>query len=141
MRIAIASDHAGLELKEEIKSFLKERSHSVRDLGPFSEASVDYPDFAKKVARLVASKKFPKGILVCGSGIGMSIAANRSKGVRAAACESLYTAKMSRMHNDSNILCIGARILTVKKALDIVKTWLLTGFEGGRHKRRVKKLG
>ncbi len=141
MKIAIASDHAGIKLKEEIKSFLKQKKHIVRDLGPYSEDSVDYPDFAKKTARLVSLKKIPKAILVCGSGIGMSIAANRFKGVRAAACESPYTAKMSRLHNDSNVLCIGARILSEKKALNVVNIWLSTGFEGGRHKRRVKKLG
>ena len=142
MKIAIASDHAGYKLKEDIKVFLKSKKHSVKDLGPYSgDFSVDYPDFARKTARLVTSKKVSRAILVCGSGIGMSIAANRFKGVRAASCESPYTAKMCRMHNDANILCLGARILPPKEALKIVRVWLSSDFEGGRHKRRVKKLG
>lgn len=142
MKIALASDHAGVKLKEEIKAFLEGKRHVVRDLGPYSgDYSVDYPDFAKKAALLVASKKVSKAILICGSGIGMSIAANRFKGVRAASCESPYTAKMCRLHNDANVLCIGARILPKKNALKIIDTWLSTEFEGGRHKRRVRKLG
>ena len=140
MKIAIASDHAGFVLKEEVKSFLKRKKYTVKDLGSYSEESVDYPDYAKKTARFVSSKKVSKGILICGSGIGMSIAANRFKGVRAAACESPYTAKMSRLHNDANILCLGARILPVKKALKLIEIWLSTKFEGGRHKRRIRKL-
>lgn len=142
MKIALASDHAGVKLKEEVKNFLERKKHIVRDLGPYcQDYSVDYPDFAKKAARMVSSKKVSRGILICGSGIGMSIAANRFKGVRAAACESSYTTRMSRLHNDANILCIGARILPKKRALKIIDIWLSTGFEGGRHKKRVRKLG
>jgi RpiB/LacA/LacB family sugar-phosphate isomerase len=142
MKIAIASDHAGFELKQEIIRSLKAKKHSVKDLGPYSgDFSVDYPDFARKAARLVASKKVSKAILICGSGIGMSIAANRFKGVRAASCESPYTAKMCRLHNDANVLCIGARILSKKKASQIADIWLSTAFEGGRHRKRVRKLG
>ncbi|MFA5104740.1 MAG: ribose 5-phosphate isomerase B [Candidatus Margulisiibacteriota bacterium] len=141
MKVAIASDHAGFKLKEEVKSFLKKKKYIIKDLGAYcDDYSVDYPDYAKKTARLVSSKKVPKGILICGSGIGMSIAANRFKGIRAAACESMYTAKMCRKHNDANILCLGARILPKEMALKIVDVWISTKFEGGRHKRRVRKL-
>lgn len=141
MKIAIGSDHAGFTLKEDIKQYLRKKRYVLTDFGAFSEESVDYPVFAQKVAKALASKKAVKGILICGSGIGMSMAANKIKGVRAASCESIYTAKMSRKHNDANVLCIGSRILSKKKALQIVDAWLRTEFEGGRHLRRVKKIG
>ncbi|MCX5749354.1 MAG: ribose 5-phosphate isomerase B [Candidatus Saganbacteria bacterium] len=141
MKIAIASDHAGFDLKEKIKTFLLKKKIRVRDYGTFSLGPVDYPVYAKKAALSVSSKKADRGILVCGSGIGMSMAANKVKKIRAAACESFHTAKMSRKHNDSNVLCLGARLLSAKKALKIVDIWLKTGFEGGRHLRRVRLLG
>jgi len=140
MKIAIGSDHAGFVLKNEISGYLRAKRHKVIDLGAFSEDRVDYPDYAKKVAKTVASKKADMGILVCGSGIGMSMSANKVKGIRAAVCESIYTAKMSRMHNDANILCLGARILPKKKAFAIIDLWLKTSFEGGRHIKRVRKI-
>lgn len=141
MRITIASDHAGYKLKEGIKKYLINKHFKVLDLGTFSEESVDYPGYAKKAAKVVASGEAEKAILVCGSGVGMSMAANKIRNIRAASCESLYTAKMSRMHNDSNVLCLGSRILSKAKALNIVEIWLRTDFEGGRHLRRVKKIG
>lgn len=141
MKIALASDHAGFLLKGKIKSFLRKKGHVITDTGCFSEERCDYPDFAKKAARLVANKKTQRAVLVCGSGLGMSMAANKIKGIRAAACESLYTAKMSRAHNDSNVLCLGSRILDFTKAKKIISAWLDTSFEGGRHAGRVRKIG
>lgn len=141
MKIVIGSDHAGFVLKEEIRGHLDKKRIKWADLGAYSEDSVDYPDVANKLAKLVASKKADRGILICGSGIGMSMTANKVKGIRAAACESVYTAKMSRLHNDSNILCLGARLLNKRTALKLVGIWLDTKFEGGRHLRRVKKIG
>jgi len=142
MIIAIGSDHAGFLLKEEIKRYLSKRNISVIDVGASSnDISVDYPDFANKVSKLILSKKADKGILVCGTGIGMSIGANRHKKIRAALCYDIYTAKMARMHNDANVLCIGARTTEPKTAKKIVGIFLSTDFEGGRHKKRVRKLG
>lgn len=139
MKIAVGSDHAGFELKNKIIKFLQ-KEHQVKDFGCFSSDSVDYPDFAKVVARKVAAKEFDRGILICGTGIGMCITANRFKGVRAALCYNLEIAKLSRQHNDGNILCLGARTLNPQQALGMVKVWLSTPFEGGRHLRRIKKI-
>ena len=141
MKIVIGSDHGGYKLKEEIKAYLKRRKISFKDLGAYSEESVDYPDTGKKVAKAVASKKGKFGILVCGTGLGMSMVANKVKGIRAALCHNVYTAKMSRAHNDANILCLGGRVLKKALALKIVDAFLQTQFEGGRHLRRVKKIG
>ena len=141
MKISIGADHGGFKLKEEIKDHLKKRKIAFKDLGTFSEESVDYPDIGKRVARAVASKKYKFGILVCGTGLGMSMVANRVKGIRAALCHNVYTAKMSRAHNDANILCLGGRVLKKALALKIVDAFLKTPFEGGRHLRRVKKIG
>jgi len=141
MKIAVASDHAGFELKEKLKKALAKAGHLAADFGAFSADSCDYPDFAKAAARAVSQKKYSRAVLVCGTGQGMAMAANKFKGVRAAVCESLSCARMSRAHNDSNILCLGSRVLDGKKALRILKEWLKTGFEGGRHLRRVKKIG
>ncbi|MFA5097956.1 MAG: ribose 5-phosphate isomerase B [Candidatus Margulisiibacteriota bacterium] len=141
MKLAIASDHAGFELKEKLKKALAKAGHLAVDFGTFSAESCDYPDFAKAAARAVSQKKYSRAVLVCGTGQGMAMAANKFKGVRAAVCESLFCARMSRAHNDSNILCLGSRVLDSKKALRILKEWLKTGFEGGRHLRRVKKIG
>ncbi len=140
MKIAIGSDHGGFKLKEEVKKHLKKRSIVFRDLGTFSEESVDYPDIAKKVAKAVASKKYRFGILVCGTGLGMAMAANKAAGIRAAVCHNVYTAKMSRAHNDANILSLGGRVLKRAAAMKIVDAFLKTPFEGGRHLRRIKKI-
>jgi ribose 5-phosphate isomerase B len=141
MKIAIGSDHGGYLLKEDIKEHLSGRKVVFKDFGAYSEGSVDYPDIGKKVARAVASKKYKFGILVCGTGLGMSMVANKVKGIRAALCHNVYTAKMSRAHNDANILCLGGRVLKKAPALKIVEAFLRTPFEGGRHLRRVKKIG
>ncbi len=140
MKIAIASDHAGFDLKSLIIKELK-KEYQVDDLGcDDSQTSVDYPDFASKVAKKIANKNADFGILVCGSGIGISIAANRFSEVRAALCHNQKTAKLSRQHNDANVLCLGARIVKEASALKMVKTFLKTKFEGGRHIKRVEKL-
>jgi ribose 5-phosphate isomerase B len=137
MKIAIASDHAGFKLKEEITLFFKEVGLTIEDKGTFSEDSCDYPDFALKLAQEVADGKAEKGIFICGTGIGGSITANKVKGIRAALCHDEFTAKMSREHNDSNILCLGSRVLTKDKAFRIVDIWLKTKFAGDRHQRRI----
>ena len=140
MKLALGSDHGGYELKEAIKRSLKERGYIVDDLGTGSLDSVDYPDYGKKVAETVAQGKHDRGILICGTGIGMSITANKIKGIRCALCHNVYTAKMAREHNDANILALGGRVLQPELALDIVETWLTTNFEGGRHQRRLDKI-
>ncbi|PTQ57414.1 MAG: Ribose 5-phosphate isomerase B [Candidatus Carbobacillus altaicus] len=145
MRIAIGSDHAGYALKEEIKRYLEaawdgQEPLDVEDVGCFSERSVDYPDYALTVARKVATGEVDRGILICGTGIGMSIAANKVKNVRAALVHDLFSAEATRKHNDSNILTMGGRIIGPDLAKAIVKTWLSTPFEGGRHARRLDKI-
>jgi len=140
MKIAIGSDHAGYQLKEEIKSLLEEKGLFYQDMGTDSEESVDYPDFAHKVSKGVAENNFDKGILICGTGIGMSIAANKVNGVRAALCHNVFSAKATRNHNDSNVLTMGSRVVGKGLAREIVKVWLGEEFDGGRHKRRVEKI-
>jgi ribose 5-phosphate isomerase B len=140
VRIAIGSDHAGFRLKQEIAGDLKGRGLSIDDLGTYDETSVDYPDFARAVAEAVARGEYDRGLLVCGTGIGVSITANKVRGVRAAVCSDTFSARMSREHNDANVLCVGARVVGVGLALDIVKTWLEASFEGGRHQGRVEKI-
>jgi ribose 5-phosphate isomerase B len=140
VRIAIGSDHAGYRLKEAVKSFLLDAGHTVEDVGTDSDASVDYPDFAAVVARNVVSGAYERGILVCGTGIGMAMAANKVDGVRAAPAGDLESARLSREHNDANILALGARITPPDLALAIVRLFLATPFEGGRHQRRVDKI-
>lgn len=138
MEIILGSDHAGYDLKEAVKAHLEASGlHRLKDVGVFSRDSSDYPKIAHRVAEAVAEGNAERGILVCGSGIGMSITANRHKGVRAALCHDLYSARMSRLHNDANVLAMGGRILGVGIALEIVDTFLNTPFEGGRHKIRV----
>ena len=137
MKIALGSDHGGFALKREIADWLKEAGHEVLDLGNEGTASVDYPDYADKVCRAVLSGGCERGILICGTGIGMSMAANRHRGIRAALCHDAFTARMSREHNDANVLCLGGRVLGPALALDIVAVWLATAFEGGRHQRRI----
>ncbi len=140
MKIAIGADHAGFELKEKIKQRLLQQGIEVRDQGTVSNESVDYPDFARKVGEEVAARQVDYGVLVCGSGIGMSIAANKVPGVRAANVTTEYEAQMSREHNDANVLAVGARILQDDQAFAIVDKWLHTAFAGGRHQRRVDKI-
>ncbi len=138
--IAIASDHAGRELKEYLLAFLAERALDVVDMGTDNDASVDYPDYGIPLAEKVSSGEIKRGILVCGTGVGMSILANKFKGVRAALVSDTFTARMSREHNDSNIIVIGGRVTGKDLAVDIVKSWLVTPFEGGRHQRRLDKI-
>ncbi len=139
-KIAIASDHGGFELKEDIKLFLKEIGYEPVDFGTENSNSVDYPDFGAKVAEAVAKNEIPKGILICGTGIGMSIVVNRFPGVRGALCNDVYSARMSREHNDSNILILGGRVVGKGVARDMVKTWITAKFEGGRHQKRLNKI-
>jgi ribose 5-phosphate isomerase B len=139
-KIFISSDHAGFKLKEEIKSHLSKKNISFKDMGPFNDDRVDYPDYAHKVARKVKTNKNNVGILVCGSGMGMNIAANRHKNIRAAQCFNLKSTKLSRLHNDANIITLGSRLLNKKLALNCVNTFLNTKFEGGRHSKRIKKI-
>jgi ribose 5-phosphate isomerase B len=139
-KIFISSDHAGFKLKEEIKSHLSKKKLSFQDLGPFNDDRVDYPDYAHKVARKVKANKSNVGILVCGSGMGMNIAANRHKNIRAAQCFNLKSTKLSRLHNDANIITLGSRLLTKKLAINCVNTFLNTKFDGGRHLKRIKKI-
>lgn len=140
MKIAIGSDHAGFKLKEVISYLIKKMGYEVIDMGSGSSCSVDYPDYAEAVAQAVSEGRIERGILICGTGIGMSIVANKFRNVRAALCNELFTAKMSRLHNDANILCIGARVIGEDLVKEIVKIWLNTSFEGGRHAERVKKI-
>ena len=140
MIIPIASDHAGYKLKEQIKSFLAAQGRQALDYGCPDEQSVDYPDYAVPVARDVGSGKYERGILICGTGIGMSIAANKFPGVRAALCHNVFTAQCSREHNDANILVLGARVLSAPEALEMVRVWLETPFAGARHAQRLEKI-
>ncbi|MGB9630160.1 MAG: ribose 5-phosphate isomerase B [Thermodesulfobacteriota bacterium] len=140
MQIGIASDHGGFELKEEIKRFLESIGILTIDMGTFSRDSVDYPDYGMLVAEKVSKGELERGILICGTGIGMSIVANKFKGVRAALANDLYSARFSREHTDANVLVIGGRIVGKGLAKEIVKTWLDTPFSGGRHKRRLEKI-
>ena len=139
-KIFISSDHAGFKLKETIKMDLERKKYRYFDLGPENDNSVDYPDFAHKVAKKVKLSKNNVGILVCGSGTGMNIAANKHKNVRAAQCFNLKSTKLSRLHNDANIITLGSRLLNNKNALNFVNVFLNTKFEGGRHLKRVKKI-
>jgi len=139
-RIIIGSDHAGFALKEALKPVLEGSGISVTDVGTDSEAAVDYPDFGKKVAAAVSTGRFPRGIMICGSGIGMSIVANRFPNVRGALCLDPETARLSRLHNDSNILVLAGRKTDPETAATILQAWLETPFEGGRHKRRIDKI-
>jgi len=140
LKIAIGSDHAGFELKEYIKNILILMGHDVEDIGTDSMDSVDYPDYAIEVAWLVSEGKADRGVLVCGTGIGMSIVANKVKGIRASLVTNLYTAIQSRRHNDANILVLGGRITAKGLAEEIVRTWIDTPFEGGRHEKRIEKI-
>ncbi len=140
MKIALGSDHAGFELKEDLRSCLAQMKIDALDLGAYSEDSVDYPDVAVKVAEKVVRGEVDRGLLICGTGIGMSIVANRFAGVRAALCHDLYTARLSREHNDANILALGGRLIGKGLAREILRVWLETEFQDGRHERRLKKI-
>ena len=139
-KICISSDHAGFETKEFIKDLLIKSKISTVDLGPFLNKSVDYPDYAKKVSNRVSKRKSDIGILVCGSGTGMAISANKTKGIRAAVGYSIKSTQLSRQHNNANVLCLGSRLTKRKDIKKIIKIFLGTKFEGGRHKRRIKKI-
>ncbi|ADL13717.1 ribose 5-phosphate isomerase B [Acetohalobium arabaticum] len=140
MKVALGSDHGGYELKEEVKRYLEEARIDYKDFGAYSTDSVDYPDIAIPVAEAVSEGKYERGILICGTGIGMSITANKFKGVRAALCHDIFSAKATREHNDSNLLTMGDRVIGKQLALEIVKVWLDTEFHGGRHARRINKI-
>ncbi|HWO78119.1 MAG TPA: ribose 5-phosphate isomerase B [Bacillus sp. (in: firmicutes)] len=140
MKVVIASDHGGIKLREEIKSLLTELGIEFEDMGCDCETSVDYPDYALPVAQKVADGEFDKGILICGTGIGMSIAANKVRGIRCALVHDVFSAKVTREHNDSNILAMGERVIGPGLAREIVRTWLSAEYEGGRHDKRIGKI-
>ncbi len=139
-KIYIGSDHAGFAVKDFVKELFEKRGYEVEDLGTYSSERVDYPDFAAKVARAVAAEPGSQGVLICGTGIGMSIAANKIKGIRAAEVHDYYTAQMARAHNDANVLCFGERVVGKGVIESIVDAWCTTEFEGGRHRGRVEKI-
>ena len=138
--IAVASDHGGFDLKKDVIGLLMELGYKVNDMGPENSNSVDYPDYGISLARAVADKKVSRGIVICGTGIGMSIVVNRFPGIRGTLCSDVYTAKLCREHNDSNILIMGGRVVGHGLAREIVKVWLSTPFEGGRHQKRLDKI-
>jgi ribose 5-phosphate isomerase B len=140
LKIAIATDHAGFQVKEALRVFLAKLGHEAKDYGAFNEQASDYPDFAQAVGEAVAQGREERGLLVCGAGIGMSVAANKVPGIRAALCHDEYTARMSRAHNDANVLVLPARVTALPLCEEIVKIFLSTPFEGGRHERRVNKI-
>ena len=140
MKIAIGCDHGGLEHKNAIAEHLTERGFEVKDFGIYEKVSVDYPDIAKKVTSSIINNECELGILVCGTGIGMSIAANKVKGIRAAACSEHFSAKYTRLHNNSNVLCLGGRVIGVGTAIELANLFVDTPFEGGRHQKRIDKI-
>ena len=140
MRIAIGSDHRGFPLKQSVMSLLEGLGHQWEDTGCYSSEPVDYPDVAEKVARAVSKGEADRGLLICGTGIGMSIAANKVPGIRAALCADPYSAQMARQHNDANVLCVGGAMLREWLAKEIITVYLSSGFEGGRHSRRIEKI-
>lgn len=140
MNIVVVSDHAGFILKEEVKNFLESEGYGVIDCGTYSKESCDYPDYANEAVQNLLNLKAQCGIFICGTGIGMSIAANRHKGIRAALCSDVYSVRLSRRHNDANVLVMGANIVALPLAKEMIKEWLETEFEGGRHQRRICKL-
>jgi ribose 5-phosphate isomerase B len=139
-KICISSDHAGFNLKEDIKSYLINKKISVFDLGPYENKSVDYPDYARKLANRIKAKKSDIGILVCGSGTGMAISANKIKTIRAAVCYNVKSTRLSRQHNNANIIALGARLIKKNLSIKLIDTFLKTKFKGGRHLKRIKKI-
>ena len=139
--LVLASDHAGYDLKENIKTYLESNNFNIRDLGPFNEDSVDYPDYGNMLGKFILENKNSIGIAICGSGIGISIALNRILGIRAALCSNEEIAKLSRNHNDANVLVLAGRFMNLKKSSSIIDIFLKESFEGGRHERRINKLG
>ena len=140
MHIAIGSDHAGFDLKQAIISLLSELGHSYEDFGCYNTSSVDYPDIGRSVAEAVSQGRFEQGILVCSTGVGMSIVANKVRGIRAALCQDTFSARRAREHNDANVLCLGEWVIGQGLAREVVSTYLCSGFVGGRHARRVEKI-
>ncbi|MBE6021032.1 MAG: ribose 5-phosphate isomerase B [Firmicutes bacterium] len=140
MKLVLASDHGGYDLKEEIKKHLEGKGYEIEDIGTYNKDSVDYPKYGRAAAEMVAAGKADKGILCCGTGIGISLAANKVKGIRCAVVSDTFSAKMSRAHNDANMLSLGGRVVGAGLALEIVDIWLATEFEGGRHERRVLQI-
>lgn len=140
MKFYIATDHAGFLIKEDVKKIVRDLGYEIEDLGTNSNERVDYPDFAHKLSKAVLNDKGSFGILICGTGIGMSLAANKHKGIRAALCHDAYTAKMAREHNDANVLCFGQRVVGLGVIESIIKSWCESEFEGGRHAKRVEKI-
>ncbi len=138
--LVIGSDHGGFNLKNHLINFVKSLKYEIEDYGTFDNNSCDYPDIALKVAKAIQDKKFERGILVCGTGLGMAITANKLKGIRAVTCTDCYSAKMSVEHNNANILTLGERVISSEQAEEIIKTWLEAKFEGGRHQRRIDKI-
>jgi len=139
-RVAVGADHAGYPIKDRIKDLLQKKGYEVIDFGAHSAESVDYPDYAKQVAQCVAQAQCERGVLVCGTGLGMAIAANKIQGIRAATCNDTYTARMAAEHTDANVLCVGARVVDADHAVAIVEEWLKGKFGGGRHQRRIDKI-
>ena len=139
-KIAIASDHGGFDLKESVMGALRDKGFEIDDLGPSSSDSVDYPDYGIKLVQAILEQKVERGIVICGTGVGMSIVVNRFPGIRGTLCSDVYTAKMCREHNDSNILIMGGRVIKKDLAIEIMGIWLKTEFEGGRHQRRLDKI-
>jgi ribose 5-phosphate isomerase B len=139
-KLIIGSDHAGFDLKEKIKAQLTRQGFEIEDVGTHSVAQTDYPAYAKMVSKAIVAKKFNKGILVCGTGLGMCYTANRFKGIRAALCTTKELAEMASRHNNANVLCLGGRITDIDNSMEIIKTWLTTPFEGGRHEKRIQMI-
>jgi len=140
MKIVIGSDHRGVEIKKRLTALIQSMGHEILDIGAEGAESVDYPDYAYDVARRVGLGEMERGILICGTGIGMCISANKVRGVRAAACQDVLTAEMSRRHNDANVLCLSADLLGEEQMMQMIRIWLDTPFEGGRHARRIEKI-
>ncbi len=140
MHVALGSDHAGTSLRQSLGDWLRQAGHSVHDVGTFSSASVDYPVYAARTCRLVQQAQAPLGVLICGTGIGVSLAANRMPGIRAALCTNAYMARLARAHNDANVLCLGERVIGLGVAQEMVEIFLATPFAGGRHTRRLQQL-
>ena len=140
MRIGVASDHAGFEMKEKVREYLESEGHRIEDFGCYKTESCDYPDYARKLCRAILKNECERGVLICGTGLGMSYTANRFRGIRAALCVNTFMAEMARAHNDANVLVLGSRVIGFDAGREIVDVWMKTPFEGGRHLRRICKI-